>query len=99
MKVLFAMAMAMALAIQCAAGAADQLPIPPAVISDPAPDAAHPPYSSQVFIPSHGADMNALLYLAGGAGVHPTMVLLHGLPGNEQNLVLAQAVRRVVGMY
>ncbi len=38
--------------------------------------------------------MNALFYLAGGAGPHPTMVLLHGLPGNEQNLDLAQAVRR-----
>ena len=92
MKVLFAMALA--LAFLSAACAADQLPIPPAVISDPAPDAAHPPYSSQVLIPSHGKDMNALLYLAGGAGVHPTMVLLHGLPGNEQNLDLAQAVRR-----
>ena len=87
-------AMTLALAFQSAACAADQLPIPPAVISDPAPDAAHPPYSSQVLIPSHGADMNALLYLAGGAGVHPTMVLRHGLPGNKQNLDLAQAVRR-----
>jgi pimeloyl-ACP methyl ester carboxylesterase len=38
--------------------------------------------------------MNALFYLAGGAGPHPTLVLLHGFPGNEQNLDLAQAVRR-----
>jgi uncharacterized protein len=38
--------------------------------------------------------MNALFYLAGGAGPHPTMVLLHGFPGNEQNLDLAQAIRR-----
>ncbi|HEY7877724.1 MAG TPA: alpha/beta fold hydrolase [Gemmatimonadaceae bacterium] len=29
-----------------------------------------------------------------GPGVHPTFVLLHGLPGNEKNLDLAQAVRR-----
>src|ERR1700751_2289463 len=69
-------------------------PIPPSVISDPAPDPLYPPRSSQVLAPSHGMGINALLYLAGGAGPHPTMVLLHGFPGNEQNLDLAQAIRR-----
>ena len=69
-------------------------PIPASVISDPSPDPAYPPHSSQVLVPSHGEGMNALFYLAGGAGPHPTMVLLHGIPGNEQNLDLAQAVRR-----
>jgi pimeloyl-ACP methyl ester carboxylesterase len=68
--------------------------IPTAVISDPAPDPAHPPRSAQVLIPSHGTGMNALFYLAGGAGPHGTVILLHGLPGNEQNLDLAQAIRR-----
>ena len=38
--------------------------------------------------------MNGLFYLAGGLGPHPTIVLLHGFPGNEQNLDLAQAIRR-----
>jgi len=69
-------------------------PIPPSVISDPAPDPVHPPRSAQVLVPSHGMGMNALFYLAAGAGLHPTMVLLHGFPGNEQNLDLAQAIRR-----
>jgi uncharacterized protein len=69
-------------------------PIPPSVISDPAPDAQYPPRSAQVLVPSHGSGMNALFYLAGGAGPHPTIVLLHGFPGNEQNLDLAQAIRR-----
>jgi uncharacterized protein len=69
-------------------------PIPASVTSDPAPDALHPPRSAQVLVPSHGVGMNALFYLAGGAGPHPTLVLLHGLPGNEQNLDLAQAIRR-----
>ena len=68
--------------------------IPSSVISDPAPDPEHPPRSAQVLVPSKGMGMNALFYLAGGAGPHPTMVLLHGLPGNEQNLDLAQAIRR-----
>jgi pimeloyl-ACP methyl ester carboxylesterase len=68
--------------------------IPSVVINDPAPDAAHPPRSAQVLVPSHGMGMNGLFYLAGGAGLHPTVVLLHGFPGNEQNLDLAQAIRR-----
>jgi len=38
--------------------------------------------------------MNAVLYTASGAGPHPTLLLIHGLPGNEENLDLAQAVRR-----
>ena len=38
--------------------------------------------------------MNALLFVAGGKGPHPTVILMHGLPGNERNLDLAQAIRR-----
>ncbi|HYH81965.1 MAG TPA: alpha/beta fold hydrolase, partial [Longimicrobium sp.] len=33
-------------------------------------------------------------YQAQGAGPHPVVVFLHGYPGNEHNLDLAQAVRR-----
>jgi pimeloyl-ACP methyl ester carboxylesterase len=69
-------------------------PVPSSVVSDPVPDLAHPPRSAQVLVPSHGLGMNALFYLAGGVGPHPTIVLLHGFPGNEQNLDLAQAIRR-----
>jgi pimeloyl-ACP methyl ester carboxylesterase len=46
-------------------------------------------------IPSHGVNLNAVLYIPGGPGPHPTMLLLHGLPGNEQNLDLAQSARRL----
>lgn len=45
-------------------------------------------------IPSHGSLMNGLVYVAEGAGPHPVVVLLHGFPGNEQNLDLAQDMRR-----
>jgi pimeloyl-ACP methyl ester carboxylesterase len=45
-------------------------------------------------IPSGGVKINGVAYLAEGAGVHPTLVLFHGLPGNEKNLDIAQAVRR-----
>lgn len=68
--------------------------IVPAVVADPAPDATHPAAMAAFVIPSHGAGMNAVLYTAAGAGPHPTLLLLHGFPGNEQNLDLAQAARR-----
>src|SRR6187402_3184485 len=45
-------------------------------------------------IPSHGSPMNALVYVAAGAGPHPVVILLHGFPGNERNLDLAQDMRR-----
>lgn len=44
-------------------------------------------------IPSHGMLLNALTYVAAGAGRHPVVVLLHGFPGNERNLDLAQDMR------
>lgn len=45
-------------------------------------------------IPSHGAMMNALVYVAESAGPHPAVILLHGFPGYERNLDLAQDMRR-----
>ncbi len=53
------------------------------------------PAAMQTFqIPSHGAQLNALVYVAEGAGPHGVVVLLHGFPGNERNLDLAQDIRR-----
>mgnify|MGYP000159071116 FL=1 len=45
-------------------------------------------------IPSDGVGLNALMYVAEGQGPHPVVVLLHGFPGNERNLDLAQDIRR-----
>jgi uncharacterized protein len=45
-------------------------------------------------IPSHGSDLNAFVYVAAGAGPHPLAVMLHGFPGNERNLDVAQDIRR-----
>lgn len=36
----------------------------------------------------------SVLYTAAGSGPHPTVILLHGIPGCEKNLDLAQALRR-----
>jgi uncharacterized protein len=62
--------------------------------SDPPRDTAHPAHNQQLLIPSAGVGLNALLFQAAGAGPHPTVILMHGLPGNERNLDLAQAIRR-----
>lgn len=35
------------------------------------------------------------IYRAGGAGLHPTVLLSHGFPGIEKNFDLAQALRRI----
>ncbi len=43
--------------------------------------------------PSHGGLLNAFVYVAAGPGPHPAVVLLHGFPGNERNLDLAQDIR------
>jgi pimeloyl-ACP methyl ester carboxylesterase len=55
---------------------------------------AHRASMETMQIPSHGALMNALVYVAAGAGPHPAVILLHGFPGNERNLDLAQDMRR-----
>ena len=69
-------------------------PIPKAVIADPARDAAHPADMAAFTLPTGGARVNALMYLASGDQPHPTMLFLHGFPGNETNIDLMQAVRR-----
>jgi len=65
-----------------------------AITTDPARDAVHPAALYQLTIPSHEALMFGVFYRAAGGDPHPTVVLLHGLPGFEQNGDLAQTIRR-----
>ncbi len=66
-----------------------------AVVEDPTViDGEFPPAVVELGIDSHGDRMNGHIYLADGPGPHPTVVMLHGFPGNEKNLDLAQAIRR-----
>src|SRR5262249_18384583 len=92
-------AMNFGLALLFAAGigahaAATAADVPPAIMHDPPADKTVPASGHAEQIPSHGDAMNAMVYLPAGQGPHPVVVLLHGFPGNEQNLDLAQAVRR-----
>jgi pimeloyl-ACP methyl ester carboxylesterase len=68
--------------------------IPPAIYADPPVDPAFPATGLGVQIDSHGALMNGMFYSAAGKGPHPVVVLVHGLPGNEQNLDLARVLQR-----
>jgi pimeloyl-ACP methyl ester carboxylesterase len=68
--------------------------IPSAIATDPARDPAAPASMEEVMVPSHGQQLLGVFYLAAGPGAHPTAVIMHGFPGYEQNLDLAQAIRR-----
>jgi pimeloyl-ACP methyl ester carboxylesterase len=68
--------------------------LPSAVTSDPPRDNDSPATMEAPDITSHGARLNAVFYLASGTGPHPVVLLLHGFPGNEQNMDLAFAIRR-----
>lgn len=48
----------------------------------------------QVTLTSCGEKMFGVMFTARGEGPHPTMMLLHGFPGNESNFDLAHALRR-----
>jgi uncharacterized protein len=83
-----------ALSSLCLAGETIAQSGPPAIYTDPPADPAHPAAMTVLHIPSHGVLINGLVYSPSGPGLHPTLVICHGLPGNEKNLDLAQAVRR-----
>lgn len=65
------------------------------VVQDPeVVDSDFPPAMMQLRFDSEGSRLNGLMYVADGPGPHPVVLLLHGFPGNEKNLDLAQAMRR-----
>ena len=60
-------------------------------------DCACRPDMHGILIPGKRGRIISVLYTAGGEGTHPTVLLLHGIPGCERNLDLAQAVWRAGG--
>ena len=85
-----------AAALGCAAvlaACATAVPETAAEPAAPAYDADFPPALAEISFDSHGDRLNGLVYLADGPGPHPAVVLLHGYPGNEKNLDLAQDLR------
>jgi pimeloyl-ACP methyl ester carboxylesterase len=82
------------LATALASVAARATPAVPAIYTDPIPNPKFPARTAVLHVPTHGVAINGLAYVPAGPGPHPVLVLCHGLPGNEKNLDLAQAVRR-----
>jgi len=78
--------------ISSAPSIAQQLPA--AITTDPPRDKDFPAAMEAPDILSHGTRLNAVFYLASGAGPHPVVLLMHGFPGNEQNMDLAYVIRR-----
>ena len=57
-------------------------------------DSAYRPDMHGILIHGKRGRLLSVLYTAAGEGPHPTVILLHGIPGCERNLDLAQALRR-----
>lgn len=57
-------------------------------------DCAHRPDMHGILIPGKWGRLLSVLYTAAGEGLHPTVLLLHGIPGCERNFDLAQSLRR-----
>ena len=66
----------------------------PVTMDPPARDSTHPARLAELAFESAGARLNGIFYLPAGPGPHPVVVLLHGNPGNERNLDVAQVLRR-----
>jgi len=56
-------------------------------------DNSSPAGFTELAIPSGNGVMQGFIYKANGGQKHPTLLLLHGFPGNERNLDVAQVVR------
>ena len=74
-------------------GAALAQSVPAAIFTDPPPDKAHPAKMTVVHIPTHGLLINGVVYQASGDGLHPTIVICHGLPGEESRSRPGDAAR------
>ena len=85
-KILFATALF--ISINAHAQTADSI-----VLKDIQWDKNAPAGMTELFIPSEKFLMAGFIYSANGAQKHPTLLMLHGYPGNERNLDIAQVVR------
>src|SRR5579871_3240484 len=63
------------------------------ILTDIAWDKSAPAGMNELLIPSGNSLLAGFIYKANGAEKHTTLLLLHGFPGNERNLDLAQVVR------
>ncbi|OGU54821.1 MAG: hypothetical protein A2V66_06975 [Ignavibacteria bacterium RBG_13_36_8] len=66
------------------------------IVNDPVgSDKEYPASLKSLIIKSCGCNLLSTLLLADGQGPHPVVLFLHGFPGNETNLDIAHAIRRM----
>jgi pimeloyl-ACP methyl ester carboxylesterase len=70
-----------------------QSPADTLILTDIRWDATSPAGMEELNIPSAGSLLQGFIYEANGPQKHPTLLMLHGYPGNEKNLDLAQVAR------
>ncbi|MEN8194505.1 MAG: alpha/beta fold hydrolase [Bacteroidota bacterium] len=66
----------------------------PVVEDPPIKEKEYPASMAPLLFPSDGTKLIGTVFLAAGLGPHPTILLLHGFPGNELNHDIAHAIRR-----
>ncbi|MGW3570534.1 alpha/beta hydrolase family protein [Streptomyces sp. NPDC000941] len=64
------------------------------LVSDPSSTLLPAASTPALRFTSGGETLQGILHIPAGPGPHPTVVVLHGFPGNERNFDLAQALRR-----
>jgi uncharacterized protein len=89
MKCLFTCIILMLTDIICFSQKTDEI----IVLQDLVLDKISPAAQKELTISSNGSLLQGFMYKANGGHKHPTLLLLHGYPGNERNLDLAQAMR------
>src|SRR5215203_345721 len=67
-------------------GQSPSAPFDPITMDPPVRDTVNPASMVELAFQSAGQRLNGLMYVASGPGPHPTVILLHGNPGNERNL-------------
>ena len=68
---------------------------PNKIFTDPVDvEPGYEPYMYSLPYPSGGVLVNGLLMTPAGPGKHPLVIILHGFPGTERNLDVAQALRQ-----
>lgn len=64
------------------------------LFEDPPEDKEYPFTQEFLTIPSQDCNLLGLLELTTGKGPHPTVLMLHGFPGNEKNMDIVQSLKR-----
>ena len=82
--------------VSCKPGSSSKKPktVESYIFQDGIQDKLYPAEEQELEFKSSGSSIYGFEYVANGKGPHPTVILLHGLPGNERNLDLAQNLRR-----